>query len=358
MATEVIKIVDPGEGAGHDYHSLALWEAGEQGDLTGVRNEIAVAKCRSTGGTADTTSVVIDGWTTDATRYIKIWTDPSESYRHAGVWDATKYRIECSVGNWDGNIRIIEDFVRIDGLQIYHKYAFTGNKGGIMTEWNSDSSVVYISNCIIKREGGWADKNYGIVQYRGTAHIWNNIIYDFNSDTNVGIYVTSQATSTGNVYNNTIYGCTTGIKSTYTTAIAKNNLIANCTVAASGTWGAGTDYNATNNAAMGYTVTGSGNTHDRLSQTFTFVGAADFHLAANDAGALGHGINLYNDANLPFQTDIDGQDRGGSGATWDIGADEYVALTAIKKVSGVAYASIKKVEGVAIASVKKVAGVA
>ena len=88
MATEVVSVVDKDNGSGTDYLSLSLWESNEQGDLTGVRDEIAIAKCRCTGGTADT-SVSIDGWTTSSTQYIKIWTDPAESYRHAGVYPSS-----------------------------------------------------------------------------------------------------------------------------------------------------------------------------------------------------------------------------------------------------------------------------
>jgi len=59
MATTVAKVVDPDVGSGYDYDSAYDWEVAQQGDLTGARNEIAVAKCRCTAGTADTTSVTI-----------------------------------------------------------------------------------------------------------------------------------------------------------------------------------------------------------------------------------------------------------------------------------------------------------
>ena len=43
MATEVVTIIDPDSGTGYDYVSLDSWNTNEQGDLTGVRDEIAVA---------------------------------------------------------------------------------------------------------------------------------------------------------------------------------------------------------------------------------------------------------------------------------------------------------------------------
>jgi len=100
--------------------------------------------------------------------------------------------------------------------------------------------------------------------------------------------------------------------------IAKNCLTAACTDGFDGT--ITTSYCATD-LAEGLSGTG-----DRNSQTFSFVSTAskDFHLTSSDTGAKDYGTNLYDDAVYPFQTDIDGQDRGGSGAQWDIGADEYL----------------------------------
>ena len=62
---------------------------------------IAVANCRSTGGSADTSAVTVGtGWTTSATNYIKIWTDPDDEYgRHNGKWDEGKYRLVTNSGN-------------------------------------------------------------------------------------------------------------------------------------------------------------------------------------------------------------------------------------------------------------------
>jgi hypothetical protein len=59
----------------------------------------------------------------------------------------------------------------------------------------------------------------------------------------------------------------------------------------------------------------------------TFVGSGNYHLSSSDTEARNNGTNLYNDSYYAFQTDIDGDDRGGSGAQWDIGADEYAAAT-------------------------------
>ena len=80
-------------GANCAYKSLSIWEAARQTDLV-TGDIIEQCICESNGGshTADTTAAVIDGWTTDATRYIDIKT--SAAGRHDGKWNTGKYRIE------------------------------------------------------------------------------------------------------------------------------------------------------------------------------------------------------------------------------------------------------------------------
>jgi len=47
---------------------------------------------------------------------IKIWTDPNEPFRHHGVWDEDKYRLEpASTQNVIDNF---ENYVKFEGLQI------------------------------------------------------------------------------------------------------------------------------------------------------------------------------------------------------------------------------------------------
>jgi hypothetical protein len=104
--------------------------------------------------------------------------------------------------------------------------------------------------------------------------------------------------------------------------------LASNTAGASGTFAAGTDYNAFSNSSAGYTVTG--NSHDRLSQTFSFIDEAgdDFHLASNDSGARNYGVN--DPGSGLFSSDIDAQTRLG---TWDIGADECFFLIVTTQVA-------------------------
>ena len=323
---EDVNVVDPDAGAGYNYDSLYDWEAGEQADIDTPGTQ-AIAKCRCTGGTADTTAVAIDGWTTSAADYIKIWTDPSESYRHAGTYPTgNKYRHEITAASEIHNIEIKENYVKIEGLAIKGIHAASHGHG---IKVSTTGDFFTLSSCLIVGDlGSSAYYNFGIeVNSANTttpSMVVNCIIYNWGTGTNqAGIKFTSDTGSTEkiSVYSTTIVDCASGIDVRGGT-ITCTNVLVKCTdgfEVFSGTLN--TSYCASSiNDYLG-------GTGDRNSQTFTFVNEAadDFHLASNDAGALGYGLNLYNDATYPFQTDIDGQDRGGAAAVWDIGADEYVA---------------------------------
>ena len=310
MATEVTKVIDPNSGTGYDYASLYDWEAAQQGDLTGARDEIAVAKCRCTGGTADSTAVTIDGFTTSATQYIKIWTDTAESYRHNGTWQTgNKYRLQAVV---DGSAVVIinDNYVKFVGLQIC-------SDGTWSSRWciaSMECVGIEISESIFRMIG--SDGTVGSLiffKHSTTAYAYkikNCLLYDGLSR---GLNTTDGANLSVLAYNLTVANCASyGIESWADRIIAKN--------------------------CRSYFTEGfrdlhgdSSNNVDSDTDSFVNSAADDFHLASNDTICIGQGVNLYNDATYPFQDDIDGQDRGGAAASWDIGADEYVSAVSIEQ---------------------------
>lgn len=314
MATEVIHFVDPNSSAGGTGHSNALSgtdrafvslnaaEAALQADIV-TADEFHRIICSSddAGSThaVDSSTVTINGWTTDATRYIQI----ESASPHLGVWDDTIYRFYFNGGAGTGII-VSESYTKIVGLQVgIHSY-----DAGIIYDTSGLSTSVMVKGCLLK--GVTSTLGVGIALYGPTPYIINNILYDCSGGINCAY------TNTSYVYNNTLVDCRNGITGHSSAAcVAKNNLVKG------GTNQYVSSFNAAscNNASSGGTAPG---TNSRTSQTFTFVneGANDFHLASNDAGAKGYGVT--DPGSGLFLDDIDGQTRS---APWDIGADQYVA---------------------------------
>jgi hypothetical protein len=279
------------------------------------------AKCRATTGTADTTAVTINGWDTDATHYIKIWTDPSENYRHQGKWDTGKYRIEGNV-----YISVNENYVTVDGLQILANISANYRVLLVADAVPTSNSEIKFSNNII-RANPTSTYNRGIGLRGGAVvKVWNNIIYGFNAASNYGIELELNGI-TLYLYNNTVVNNTTGINAYYGTLIAKNNLFYNNT----DNCGSGFNGNSTNNlSGPSSDAQLNSTTAPQNGVTVTFADSTnnDFHLDSSDTGAKNYGILLNDsgdDANLYFTTDVDNEARKDSAGTWDIGADENVA---------------------------------
>lgn len=319
----------------HAYASLSLAEAGIPTPL-GTSNlvtgdYILNIPCYYDTG-ADQTAIAISGWTTDATRYIRIYTptdieiEVNQSQRHGGKWGDAKYKLEISSNTTA--VQIDDAHVRIDGLQIFSQGTGDWNIGisGGGAGGPDVPGEIWISNSIIRGNNS-ASANCRGVNIRAAAagdgtsvKIWNNIIYNWNS---MGGIISSDAEVDYHyVYNNTMIDNSWGIVNSAGSFYAKNNIIKGSgdTQAYSGTFASGTDYNATD----GTDAIGQGS-NNRISQTFTFVDEAndDFHLASTDTAAKDAGTNLSADPYLPFSTDIDSQGR--TTGAWDIGADEYVA---------------------------------
>jgi hypothetical protein len=146
-----------------------------------------------------------------------------------------------------------------------------------------------------------------------------------------------------NVYNNTVHeiqfsnasntGDVFGIRfPDDSSKDIRNNICTDCTTAGSGS---GADYSqaAPVNATVDYNIasdtSASGaNSHDSESSSTLFESNSspyDLHLASGATNAIDGGVDL---GTLPLgvELDIDGRDRDAEGDTWDIGADERVAV--------------------------------
>lgn len=286
--------------------------------------------CYANGTTADEASngILISGWTTNTTHYVKIYTptaanEVGASQRHGGVWNTGKYRLECNGNGAANHVLKVEGVnVKVDGLQIFENEAV--NTLNAIYAFNVVGEAE-VSNNIIR---GQSPASIGVEvaasgAQAGVFKVWNNIVYNFGT---AGIKLTNGANNIIYAYNNTVYGDGNFADGCYYVAggtyVVKNNVAQNCAIGFFGdsaSFDATSNYNLTDDDGSGGS---DGGANSQLSTVLTFAGAGNYHLAATDSAAIGQGTNLSADANLNFSTDIDGTSRG---ASWDIGADEYQA---------------------------------
>jgi hypothetical protein len=381
----VAHVIDPDSGAGYDYTDLNTWESTEQADLdaTGLY-KASIATCRCTGGTADSTAFTLDGWTSTTTNYIKMWTDPTESYRHNGTWQTgNKFRIEAN----SDVINILEACIRIEGLQIDSSPSSSATfREPITIPWsNTEASEIFISYCIV-RNSNPADNNTGIFvgpNANPTAYIWNNIVYDFTGTTSRGI----ESNESTYLYNNTVHNCDIGIRRGSGTMVAKNNIVNDCITDYDGTFDSASTHNITDTTPASFIIFGANHAtgtatsyganklndsggglsaaqvgsivENDTDSTYSYVtvvdsdtqltlnddifdtgnetytvktnmfgsvtfqdeGSDDFTLNYFDEVAIFKGTNLYADSDLPVTDDVLGNSRGSAATdSYDVGA--------------------------------------
>jgi hypothetical protein len=280
----------------------------------------------------------IDSWTTATNSFVKIYTpvglsEVGTSQRHNGKWSTAGYRLETNA-KWDPAIDINVNYSRIEGLQVANIYSVgDGNPVGLDYVNVPGAGHHYIYDSIIKGASNYTTASRGINSPSGmkageTMYIKNNIIYDWGSQC---VFLHSGSALAWNVYiyNNTIVNCGNdadeagiALQRPDGTVKLKNNLVQNTT----------SKYNYSFSSFGGNVITeyvdniseddtSPNDEHDYKTVIFEDSTNNDFHLHKSDSNARDQGINLSNDANLSFVTDIDGDIRSN---LWDIGADEVM----------------------------------
>lgn len=293
-------------GANRAYASLNEWEAAEQTNLVTAGDTHRVV-CEGTA--ADTTRTDVSGWTTGASNFITIETDPNAAAgRHNGKFSTSHYRIDTTATE---ALAIRDLFVRVFGLQL----RTTGTSG-----WSAtldlpgfDPSDIRIGYCIVESQ---KQGNSGIFS-RGddiVVKIFNTVVGPINylgSPSDIGIECSS--TGTVDIFNCTIATATTGIDSeSGNTVTVKNTTVADCT----------DDFNLLGTTTIDFCASddGDGTNAQTLSGTrsddFVDFVNTDFHTVAGSVmvnnGVTDPGSGLFLD-------DIEGQSRR---VSWDIGMDE------------------------------------
>lgn len=199
MASEITHTVGTAGAPTRDYSSLTAWDTAQQRDLP-TADEIEIAACYNDGEMTD--QVDVAGWTTDATRYIKIYTPPGE--RHTGT-ENTGFHIKTTTA-WQYAIDVQMAYTIVEGLEIENA--------------NNFGAIVLGSTTASLPQSGWIDCSHNLV----TNHR--------NGSNDYGILIPNTASGSVqvNIWNNYIFHCGDGIKSADpdVTIVIYNNSISDC----------------------------------------------------------------------------------------------------------------------------------
>jgi hypothetical protein len=323
-ASQLKKTVKP---SGGDYTSLeACMDANEQNLVD--NDKYFDVEIDGEWSSADTTAVMIHNYTTDATRYINIYT--TATARHRGYLDTERYRIVTGGATTATLNTNATNFLYINGIvtkntSTYNAIDNCGLYGGSTTTAGVQiyRNSIFIGGCVGARVG--ADNRY--------AKFYNCIaISHSTSDANGGrnaawlITGASSSASTSELLNcvGVAYGNGTASVFNNNTAGAYNYVVKN-SYGAQGGSGTGDVFHAKTVVTTSASSDGSKDTSTVAYATdsgayFTNITNAseNFHI-----GASSELINEGTDLSATFTDDIDGQTRPTGANSWDIGADEY-----------------------------------
>ncbi len=309
------------------------------------------------GDSVDSTVARVHTYVTSPKNHIHIYTpyksdEVGTSQRHNGEYNETNGTYCISVNTTGAAIRVEDDNVFIDGIQI--KNSYTDSLDHCFGIFLDSVSNIQISNCIIVGANGGATvmrKGIQLNRCTDTTKIWNNIIYNWGIGGTyklggIGTYADSGSASDSSViyvYNNTICNTQRAVHHEAGLMYLKNNVAVNSPdgfyVGGNSVYHDSSANNATNgiwNQGINQIKLSSNNVEDY------FAYATNFHIDTTKENAsklVGTGIDLSSDSVLSFNTDIDGQSRD---TKWDIGADQVgkfdtphiVKVDATKDISG------------------------
>jgi hypothetical protein len=307
-------------GSGGDYSTLVAWESGEQANLITL-DEIRQAQLID--GYQETNKVLINGWTTDATRYWRVYT----TVHHNGVWSTSRSRQSTTSKD---SFKVTDTAVwgRIEGWQA----ELTGGTD-IVDFWKFDntSGSIIVRECLFRKTGGSGQATKALTamndKKNGSANRFVNCLFwDWRDTTGTGGIALDCAAST--VYNCGAYDCDKGYDA------AGLSLVKNTWAMACGDGFVGTFLAGTTNNASDITSDAPGSNPSTGNAVFVNAAGDDYHLDSSDTVCKDKGVDLSGDATFAFSIDIDLATRSG---TWDIGPDEITAAPPATLLQDVIY---------------------
>ncbi|MEE9271188.1 MAG: hypothetical protein V3V49_13120, partial [Candidatus Krumholzibacteria bacterium] len=207
------------EAIRHAFGSLAAAEAGAAdaahlgtADLVAADLELHIA-CYNHLGTADTAPVVVAGWNSDASRFIRIFTptdtatECNASQRHDGTAGSGD-RLAPTGDPGTAIVQVSEPFVTREGLEIRMPALGSTSDEGVRFDFNQAGATGTLRACIIWSEDTTADQD-AIYQglSSGDITVENCIIFNWSrSGVHLQAYTTSVFSQHWSVLNCTIHG--------------------------------------------------------------------------------------------------------------------------------------------------------
>ncbi len=275
--------------------------------------EEAEAECHA-DGTADPTAVTIAGWTTDATRFIRVYANAGDEAQMPFATPSNAYTLDNNVET----LTIQEEYVRIERIQIENDTTSAGNRACVVINAGSTAEIRFIG-CFIRHSAVSAGTFWVMREFSNSNVFLINCVFqgDGSGTTETGCLI-EQGGNVAYVYNCTAIECTVGF------AINAGGRIKNCLAVDNTTDFSGTPHaDSTNNGSEDDTALGS---NPQSEGTFGFVDASgdDYH-GDGTGDAIGNGADLSGDSDFAFDGDFDTAIDGGIRSAWDIGADEFIA---------------------------------
>lgn len=348
--------IAPGGG---DYTTLAAGLSGEAQDLTSTDKVIHFEISGDWSGGYEEGQVLVSGYTTDATRYIDIYTVGTA--RHSG-WPRqaeSYYKIINTATDANGNIRVLENYTRIDGVIFQQGYG--GTSAGDILFRMSGADEARLTNCIFidTAQAGGTTTGLSVEGSCPGLVIVNCMFHEFNNagltDSGQAIFFSTGHANGGLIANNTFNDNGTHIKWSSDspdsqTVFILNNLFKSADSVVLEMVGSGADTssfkgdwiyvrnNSKNDAAIemfiGPTTTDSTISNNILNAEWALVNPKqdDFHLVeeGNTESAIDQGLDLskpWGSLSFTFTNDVDDMLRRG---TWDIGFDEVLLTRRFK----------------------------
>lgn len=276
-------------GLGRDYTSLQTWEAATDIDLVTAEQSEVLFVCRDEFPFDD--DVELFGATTDENYFRIIRGAYAE-----GVLGIPTQMAYFSTSTDSECFRVREPYAQIQDISAECLQA--AGTPSAFEVINATGAVIV--GCVGKADSG---SNTGIGFFTvaggsdGPHQYINCMAYDcgsigFSCGANVAVHA----------YNCTSYNNVEGfVRSSGTFTLINCLSDSNTTANYSGTFGGNSSHNASSDSAA------PGGAGTRINQEFTYVDEInrDLHLAQDDIGARGHGLNLTADSVFPFDDDID-----------------------------------------------------